>query len=107
MKTLITNIQKDVDRLKRQSETLKCSRSLAKAETKVKDPLLEPKTLTGEMKEKTDYVIHAEQQRLQAMKHMMSHMIPENMSYEDLEELKVICLPYETLNFDRKPTNEN
>lgn len=92
-KIIVKNLEKEVDRLKRQSETLKLSRAIAASEVEIKKDKLKSKE-KNEFKKDLEYergdLIHLSSARVQLIKSRPDILLPDNMSYEDLEELKVI-----------------
>lgn len=91
--TLVANMEKEIDRLKRQSETMKLRRSLARGEAKIEGPTTAggDRRLREQMAPERSEIIHVDPGRLQTIKSRPSTLAPDNMSYEDLEELKVTC----------------
>lgn len=88
----MNNLEKEVDRLKRQSETLKLRRSLAESESKIQKGRMTAKetaNLQKELVKDKGQLIYAAEDRIQAIKSRPDTLACDNMSYEDLEELKV------------------
>ncbi len=89
---MATNLEKEIDRLKRQSETIQLRRSLARGEVPGQsEPQAErERGLREQQTNDRSTHIHLDAGRVQTIKARPSHLAPDNMSYEDLEELQVI-----------------
>ena len=98
-KTLVTNLEREIDRLRRQSETVKLRRSLAAKDTE--EAIGRSKRREGELKAELEKeggsVIHHNDSRFQVIKNRPNNLALENMSYEDVEELKVLLCPLLTI----------
>lgn len=82
----MTSLEEEIERLRRHSETLKLRRSLAEKEAKSEDNKYGE--LREEVEENGGKLIYLDDYRLQAIKNRPQTLALENMSYEDLEDLK-------------------
>ena len=83
-------MESEVQRLRRQSETMQLRRALTAKDTEARSHPVSYKTETHppEQDKESSQVIHEDDYRLQLIKSRPRNLVPENMSYDDLEELK-------------------
>ncbi len=87
-KNLVTNLEKEIERLRRQSETMQLRRSLALKDSVLTGQPVPPPKRTAELEDEDDRIIHTDDYRLQVIKNRPQNLAPDNMTYEDLEELR-------------------
>eukprot|EP00831_Metopus_contortus_P057540 TRINITY_DN49920_c0_g1_i1.p1 TRINITY_DN49920_c0_g1~~TRINITY_DN49920_c0_g1_i1.p1 ORF type:complete len:580 (+),score=117.76 TRINITY_DN49920_c0_g1_i1:46-1740(+) len=84
-KKLVFNLDKEVDRLKRHCETMMLRKKLADNEANQQKEVGRDFPISDEEANK---LIYLDEGRMQVQKNRFSILSPDNMNYEDLEELK-------------------
>lgn len=79
------SLEKEIERLRRQSETLQLRKNLALKETKVEEK--DDEALREEVEQYGGQLIHLDDYRMQAVKYRPHYFALDNMSFEDLESL--------------------
>ena len=86
---MLKSIEREVEKLKIQSENLKMRRSFAKGESDEQEYMAREATIRQEVGEKATHLIHAGQERIQVMQHIPSHVGIEHLNYDQLTTLRV------------------
>lgn len=80
-------MEREIERLRRQLETLKLRRALANKPAAPKQIDRTEEILKAEVEENGGQLIHYDEGRLQAVKYRPQSLALENLSYEELEDL--------------------
>jgi len=83
---LVTSLEEEIERLRRQSETIRLRRTLVSKDQKHKEA--EDNEFREYVEENDGKLIYLDDYRMQAIKNRPQTFDLENISYEDLENLK-------------------
>jgi len=87
VENLVNSLEKETERLRRQSETIKLRRDLASKDSKKPLASKTDEALRSEVEQYGGKLIYLDDSRLQAIKNRPQYYSLENISYEDLENM--------------------